>query len=174
VLGNLQTLNGPTIDNKDKLLSHANSHQKEQINLSTRIQETLMSTAAIGATQLGDAPKKAAPVHKVEHKQMFDFRESLVIAAVVSILLLLFACLLLWLCNKTHQIVQDGDLEKGEKLFEEMLNPDYKEAFLNKKSGIFNKSDRKRYIIQKMKDDFRIKQEEERKQKKREEKKEED
>ena len=100
---------------------------------------------------------------------MFDFRESLVIATVVSVVLLLFACLLLWLCNKTHQIVQDGDLEKGEKLFEEMLNPDYKEAFLNKKTGIYNKSDRKRYIIQKMKDDFKIKQEEERKQRKKEE-----
>lgn len=78
-----------------------------------------------------------------KHKQMFDFRESLVIATVVSFILLLFACLLLWLCNRTHQIVQDGDLEKGEKLFEEMLNPDYKEAFLDKKKGIYNKSDRK-------------------------------
>lgn len=102
---------------------------------------------------------------------MFDFRESLVIATVVSIVLLLFACLLLWLCNKTHQIVQDGDLEKGEKLFEEMLNPDYKEAFLNKKTGIYNKSDRKRFIIQKMKDDFKIKQDEEKKLQEKEEKK---
>lgn len=83
----------------------------------------------------------------------------------------MFACLLLWLCNKTHQIVQDGDLEKGEKLFEEMLNPDYKEAFLNKKTGIYNKSDRKRFIIQKMKDDFKIKQDEERKAQEKEEKK---
>ena len=63
---------------------------------------------------------------KESKEQMFDFRESLVIATVVSIVLLLFACMLLWLCNKTHQIVQDGDLEKGERLFEEMLNPDYK------------------------------------------------
>ena len=102
---------------------------------------------------------------------MFDFQESLVIATVVSIVLLFFACLLLWLCNKTHQIVQDGDLEKGEKLFEEMLNPDYKEAFLNKKTGIYNKSDRKRFIIQKMKDDFKIKQDEERKAQEKEEKK---
>jgi hypothetical protein len=112
---------------------------------------------------LGDDDPKKKVVHKVEHKQMFDFRESLLIAAIVSVILLMFACLLLWLCNKTHQIVQDGDLEKGEKLFEEMLNPDYKEAFLNKKTGIYNKSDRKRYIIQKMKDDFRIKQEEQEK-----------
>lgn len=97
--------------------------------------------------------------------QPFDFKESLVIATIVSIVLLLFACLLLWLCNKTHQIVQDGDLEKGEKLFEEMLNPDYKEAFLNKKTGIYNKSDRKRYIIQKMKDDFKIKKRQEEEQK---------
>lgn len=57
----------------------------------------------MGATQLGDDKQKPKqPVHQVEHKQMFDFRESLVIAAVVSVLLLLFACLLLWLCNKTH------------------------------------------------------------------------
>ena len=77
-------------------------------------------------------------------------------------MLLLFACLLLWICNKTHQIVQDGDLEKGEKLFEEMLNPDYRQAFLDKNTGIYNKSDRKRFIIQKMKDDYKIKEEEER------------
>ena len=88
---------------------------------------------------------------------MFDFRESLMIATVVSLILLLLACLLLWLCNKTHQIVQDGDLEKGELLFENMLNPDYKAAFLDPKTGIYNKSDRKRYIIQKMKDDFKYK-----------------
>ena len=112
------------------------------------------------ATFLGDAKDKsqqAGGKKNEQQGQMFDFRESLVIATVVSIVLLLFACLLLWLCNKTHQIVQDGDLEKGEKLFEEMLNPDYKDAFLNKKTGIYNKSDRKRYIIQKMKDDFKIK-----------------
>ena len=123
------------------------------------------------ATLLGDkaGAKNADPKggHDKEN-QMFDFRESLVIATVVSIILLLFACLLLWCCNKTHQIVQDGDLEKGEKLFEEMLNPDYKDAFLNKKTGIYNKSDRKRYIIQKMKEDFKVKQEEERKQKQKE------
>jgi len=48
-------------------------------------------------------------------------------------------------------------LEKGEKLFEEMLNPEYREAFLNEKTGIYNKSDRKRYIIDKMKQDYKIK-----------------
>ena len=86
-------------------------------------------------------------------------------------MLLLFACLLLWICNKTHQIVQDGDLEKGEKLFEEMLNPDYRQAFLDKNTGIYNKSDRKRFIIQKMKDDYKIKEEEERNNDKRNKKK---
>ena len=41
-----------------------------------------------------------------------------------------------------------------------MLNPEYREAFLNEKTGIYNKSDRKRYIIDKMKQDYKIKQQE--------------
>ena len=125
----------PILDNASTMLSAANIK-------STAVLSSIMS----GATSLGTV-KKNEVTSTAEHKQMFDFRESLVIATVVSVILLLFACLLLWLCNKTHQIVQDGDLEKGEKLFEEMLNPDYKEAFLNKKTGIYNKCDRKRYII---------------------------
>ena len=80
-------------------------------------------------------------------KKPLQSQEALVIALILSMFLVVFAFLMLWLCNWQHQMVQDGDLEKGEKLFSDMLNDEYKQNFLDSNKGIFNKSDRKRFII---------------------------
>ena len=83
------------------------------------------------------------------------------IALILSTGLVLFALVMLWLCNNNTQMVKDGDLEKGEFLFTDMLNDEYREMFVTGEKCILNKSDRKRFIIVKMKEDFKIKQQEE-------------